>query len=170
MKKIILLMVALFTSLTFICSDALARGGYGSSGYSSGKSYNSSPKTYSAPKSYGLPKSSTPPSFTHPSTSIPKNETLKTPGAKPYESNDSGGTRYKSGETYKSTGLPKVDRSQTAKENFLKQRGLDRVPSGYEVDHIVPLHKGGSDTPSNMQLLPKELHQQKTAAERQGSR
>jgi hypothetical protein len=117
MKKIILQMVTLFTSVTLIYSDVLARGAYGSSGYSLRKSYSIFSKIYSAPKSYSLPKSSTPPSFTPSSTRIPKSETFKTRDPKPYKSYDSGGTCYKCGETYKSTGLPKVDRSQTAIEN-----------------------------------------------------
>ncbi len=31
---------------------------------------------------------------------------------------------------------------------------------------LLLLSKGGSDTPSNMQLIPKSSHKQKTAAER----
>jgi len=79
---------------------------------------------------------------------------------------DVGGTKYKLGESYKTTGLPKVERSTSAKREFLKSQGYDRVPYGYEVDHIVPLSKGGADKPYNMQLLPKEVHKQKTASER----
>jgi hypothetical protein len=82
----------------------------------------------------------------------------------------SGGTRYKAGETYKTTGKPKVERSMTAKKKFLKSLGYKRVPPGYEVDHIIPLSEGGPDTPSNMQLIPKRLHKQKTAAERRRDR
>jgi len=77
-----------------------------------------------------------------------------------------GGTKYKAGETYKSSGLPKVERSRLAKKEFLKSQGYSKTPSGYEVDHIIPLSKGGQDKPSNMQLLPKEVHKQKTANER----
>ncbi|HXG06053.1 MAG TPA: HNH endonuclease signature motif containing protein [Nitrososphaera sp.] len=79
---------------------------------------------------------------------------------------DVGGTKYKMGESYKSTGLPKVERSSSAKKEFLKSQGYKKTPSGYEVDHIVPLSKGGADKPYNMQLLPKEVHKQKTANER----
>ena len=76
-----------------------------------------------------------------------------------------GGTHYKIGEFYNSTGYPKVDRSESAKKDFLRQNGYNNVPSGYQVDHIVPLFKGGSDRPSNMQLLTIPQHQSKTARE-----
>ena len=66
-------------------------------------------------------------------------------------------------EYYKS-GLPK-HRSEAAKQEFLRQRGLRHVPRGYEVDHIVPLAAGGPDTPAHMQLLTKSAHGAKTAAE-----
>lgn len=67
---------------------------------------------------------------------------------------------------YKNSGLPGVKRSESAKREFLKSKGYKRVPPGYEVDHIIPLSKGGRDGPSNMQLIPKNLHRQKTADER----
>lgn len=35
-----------------------------------------------------------------------------------------------------------------------------------EVDHIVPLHRGGSDTPGNLQWLPRDVHTDKTRRER----
>ena len=69
-------------------------------------------------------------------------------------------------ETYKSTDIPKTKRSKSAKDAFLREQGYKNVPQGYEVDHVTPLHKGGADAPYNMQLLPKELHQQKTNSER----
>ena len=59
----------------------------------------------------------------------------------------------------------KIKRSESAKKTFLKEHGYTRVPKGYEVDHRVPLWKGGSDSPSNMQLLTKEQHKQKTRQE-----
>jgi hypothetical protein len=34
-----------------------------------------------------------------------------------------------------------------------------------EVDHIIPLHRGGADHPSNMQWLPKAQHLEKTRRE-----
>jgi hypothetical protein len=77
-----------------------------------------------------------------------------------------GGTKYKSGETYKSSGLPKIERSNSAKHEYLKSQGYKKTPAGYEIDHINPLSKGGADKPYNMQLLPKDIHKQKTANER----
>ena len=78
----------------------------------------------------------------------------------------SGSTTYISGQQYKTTGLSKVERSSSEKEKFLKSQGYKKVPPGYEVDHIQPLSKGGQDNPSNMELLTKQQHKQKTANER----
>lgn len=90
---------------------------------------------------------------------------LKTPKYNYKKSNYPIGSKtYISGERYKTTGLPKVKRSNSIKNEFLKSSGYKK--EGYEVDHIIPLSKGGQDTPSNMQLLPKEAHKQKTANER----
>jgi 5-methylcytosine-specific restriction endonuclease McrA len=56
----------------------------------------------------------------------------------------------------------KIRRSREAVDKFKhanpKPPGCDRC----QVDHVVPLGKGGADTPSNMQWLPKEQHQDKT--------
>lgn len=62
----------------------------------------------------------------------------------------------------------KQQRSQTQRNIFLVEQGYCtkisncRVPSGYEVDHVIPLYAGGPDLPSNMQLLTKEDHKEKT--------
>ncbi len=77
-----------------------------------------------------------------------------------------GETRYNTNARYKNSGLPKVERSATVKSRFLRSKGYKKVPPGYEIDHIVPLSKGGRDEPSNMQLIPKSVHKQKTASER----
>ena len=76
------------------------------------------------------------------------------------------GTRYIYGESYKTTGQPKVQRSSSSKQQFLKGKGYNSVPKGYQVDHITPLSQGGRDTPDNMQLITIEEHKQKTARER----
>jgi hypothetical protein len=76
------------------------------------------------------------------------------------------GTEYYNNETYSTTGKPKVKRSMAARNQFLKNKGYSEVPEGYEVDHIIPLSQGGSDTPDNMQLLTVREHKLKTARER----
>jgi 5-methylcytosine-specific restriction endonuclease McrA len=81
----------------------------------------------------------------------------------------SGSTTYISREHYKS-GFPKVARSSSEKEKFLRSKGYTKAPKGYEVDHIQPLSQGGQDNPSNMQLLTKQQHKQKTATERKKSK
>jgi len=45
----------------------------------------------------------------------------------------------------------KIQRSEVAKRDFMKQSGYPNGRPGYVVDHIVPLAKGGKDVPSNMQ-------------------
>ena len=77
-----------------------------------------------------------------------------------------GETEYYSNETYITTGKTKVKRSASNKMKFLKSKGYDKIPNGYEIDHIIPLSEGGSDDPTNMQLLTIEQHKLKTAKER----
>jgi 5-methylcytosine-specific restriction endonuclease McrA len=36
----------------------------------------------------------------------------------------------------------------------------------YQIDHRIPLSKGGADPPSNMQWLTTQQHKAKTAQER----
>ena len=56
----------------------------------------------------------------------------------------------------------KIKRDPNAKSEFKRTNprppGCDRC----EVDHIVPLSKGGQDQPSNMQWLSREQHRDKT--------
>jgi len=47
----------------------------------------------------------------------------------------------------------RIKRDSSARRTFLKSKGLTHTPKGCQVDHIVPLAKGGKDTPNNMQLL-----------------
>lgn len=48
-----------------------------------------------------------------------------------------------------------IARSSKAKAEFMKQTGHPHGRPGYVVDHIVPLKRGGSDTPNNMQWQTK---------------
>ncbi|MBK7385146.1 MAG: HNH endonuclease [Flavobacteriales bacterium] len=77
-----------------------------------------------------------------------------------------GSTEYYYNRTYSTTGLPMVKRSEANRAAFLRSQGYASVPIGYEVDHIIPLSQGGTDDPSNMQLLTIEEHDRKTAQER----
>jgi hypothetical protein len=80
-----------------------------------------------------------------------------------------GSTEYYFNQTYSTTGKPMVKRSASNKTAFLKSNGYSSTPYGYEIDHIVPLSQGGSDDPSNMQLLSVQQHRAKTARERSSS-
>lgn len=77
-----------------------------------------------------------------------------------------GNTEYIYGQYYSTTGQPKVVRSAANKKVFLQSLGYTSTPYGYEIDHITPLSQGGSDAPSNMQLLTIKQHRAKTARER----
>jgi hypothetical protein len=59
----------------------------------------------------------------------------------------------------------RIKRSSSARERFLLAHGLTRTPQGCQVDHIVPLAKGGADVPANMQLLCGEALREKEARE-----
>jgi hypothetical protein len=45
----------------------------------------------------------------------------------------------------------KIQRSASARNEFMRQSGYPKGRKGYVVDHIVPLECGGADVPSNMQ-------------------
>jgi hypothetical protein len=47
----------------------------------------------------------------------------------------------------------RIKRSSSARRHFLRSQGFTHTPPGCQVDHVVPLAKGGADTPANMQLL-----------------
>lgn len=56
-----------------------------------------------------------------------------------------------------------IVRSLAARNDFLASIGYSELPEGFEVHHIIPLSEGGVDDPSNMILVPEEVHQEITA-------
>lgn len=42
---------------------------------------------------------------------------------------------------------------------------LTNYPDGFQVDHIIPLHKGGPDEDGNLQILDLDCHDKKTLAD-----
>ena len=55
----------------------------------------------------------------------------------------------------------RIKRDAYVKKTFMRQSGYPNGREGYVVDHIIPLYKGGEDTPENMQWLTKEQHKEK---------
>jgi hypothetical protein len=45
----------------------------------------------------------------------------------------------------------RISRNQSAKHEFMRMTGYPHGRTGYVVDHIIPLKRGGCDCPSNMQ-------------------
>jgi len=165
MRRIIRLYFVVFLSLSllFCLSDiAQARGGdhggYHSSGYRSGGYRSSGHSSY---KSSGRYKSSS-----SGSKSIKLNRSAP-------RSKSTNYTPSKSSKNYtpsSATGVKRdskrhIERSSKAKKEFMKQTGYPNGRTGYVVDHVVPLKRGGADTPSNMQWQTKEAAKAKDKIE-----
>lgn len=43
----------------------------------------------------------------------------------------------------------------------LWEQNCDKIPAGYEIHHIIPVHAGGADELSNLECLSKEEHRQR---------
>jgi hypothetical protein len=54
-----------------------------------------------------------------------------------------------------------IQRSDTARHQFMKQTGYSKGRPGYVIDHIVPLKRGGVDRPSNMQWQTNAVAKEK---------
>jgi hypothetical protein len=73
--------------------------------------------------------------------------------------------RHKSTYPVERTSNGRIKRTSSARRFFMRSTGHQHGWPGHEVDHIVPLSKGGADEPENMQWLTVEEHARKTAAE-----
>ena len=130
-----------FISSILICILLLAMPSQGFTRGGGNRAHSGSSSTY-LPKSY---------SYTPSTNSIPASPKKYTNNPKSYSP---GGVQR--------TDNGKIARNMSARNNFLKERGLSKVPKGYQIDHKKPLYAGGADTPSNMQLLTNAEHLAKT--------
>ena len=55
----------------------------------------------------------------------------------------------------------RIHRDMAARKAFMEQSGYPDGRPGYVVDHIIPLYKGGKDTPENMQWITVDQHKEK---------
>lgn len=55
----------------------------------------------------------------------------------------------------------RIARSQTVTKEFKHQTGYPHGRSGYIIDHIIPLKRGGCDTAENMQWQTKQEAKEK---------
>jgi hypothetical protein len=165
MKKLIkLCLISILSISLFLCLSeiAQARGrgsGYRSSGYRSYKNSGGYKSSSFGSKSIKV-KSSYHKSGSYSSSLYRLTQSSKSKSYSPTKFTKSYTPSYNVGVQRDSQGH--IKRSSSAKREFLKSNGYNKVPEGYEVDHIVPLYKGGADDPSNMQLLPKDVHKEKT--------
>jgi hypothetical protein len=129
--RIILILVFITTCMSSTISFARGGGGYRSGGGHSSSSHSTgshSSRSYSS-KSYSPRASSNKSSY------------------RQHTSRASYGVQRDS--------KGKIKRSSASKHDFMKQSGYPNGRPGYVIDHIVPLKRGGSDTPSNMQWQTK---------------
>jgi len=161
--RILIVVLALF----LVPSMAVARGG-GGCGHGGGHSGGSHTGGHSGGQDgghhSGIPHSGSPSDVHSHSESSPRGISPKSsaPSATHYESKPKTETRPKSQvtsakppatkcESCSRDSHGKIQRSEVAKRDFMKQSGYPNGRPGYIVDHITPLAKGGKDVPSNMQ-------------------
>ncbi len=73
--------------------------------------------------------------------------------------------KYSKSSKIQRTSNGKIKRSYTVKKEFMRKTGYPNGRTGYEIDHKVPLNRGGPDTTHNMQWITPEEHKIKTRIE-----
>ena len=150
-KTVIALLAAVIGLQCGLVCDAMARGGSArsGSGHGSGRTHSTRATTVRAKAD----KSKTP------VYKLPDSRTWKQPAAPTAKVDKTTGpqTRIVKSDTRGATALVrrdangKIARSASAKHEFMRTTGYPNGRPGYVVDHIIPLKRGGSDTPANMQ-------------------
>jgi hypothetical protein len=138
MQRLRTVILVLFAAAAF-CQSAYAKGSGGSSHSSSSHSGNYHGRSSSSDSAFHGYRSSG--SHSH---------------ATRYSDGVSGVQRDSHG---------RIKRSEEAKDEFKRQTGYPHGRPGYVIDHIIPLKRGGSDTPDNMQWQTIEAAKQKDKTE-----
>lgn len=152
-KAVIALLASVIGLQCGLACDAMARGGSArsGSGHVSGRTHSTRATTVRAKAD----KSRTP------VYKLPDSRTWKQTAAPTAEVHNTAQRQariVKSGiETRGATALVqrdangKIARSASAKRDFMRMTGYPKGRPGYVVDHVIPLKRGGPDTPANMQ-------------------
>lgn len=164
MKRMIKLCLALFLSISlFFCLSDIAQAGGKGSGRRSGGSYKSSSSgsksvkvkgytrkdgTYVPSHSRSAPGSKsttyTPSKSSKISAPSPKDSSIKL-------NKSSKSSTLNSTTVVKRDSKGRIKRSSSATNKFKQQTGYPNGRPGYIIDHIIPLKRGGADSPENMQ-------------------
>ncbi len=152
MKKLLGFIFYLILSIGIISAQHIKKDGTPDMRYKENKA------TYSTP-SYTTPTYNAP-TYTYPSNSTIHLKKDGTPDMRYKENKTNYSTPTYKAPTYStpSTTYPvkrdangKIIRSDAARHEFMNKTGYPNGRSGYVIDHIVPLYKGGCDCPANMQ-------------------
>ena len=151
-KKIAMAMLAAVIGLQcgLVC-DVMARGSSArsSSGHASGRTHSTRATTVRAEAKkaktpdYKLPDSLT---WKQPAAPTAKVRKITLPQTRIAKSDSKGAAAL-----VKRDAHGKIARSESAKREFMRITGFPNGRPGYVIDHIIPLKRGGVDTPANMQ-------------------
>lgn len=133
-----------------LCGPSEARGGgHGSGGSHRSRSAMTYRSTYHAPRASGYHVRA--PRMNHSTYRIHAPRAHRSTYHVPRYSHTH---RYAVGVQRDSHG--RIVRSEAARREFMRETGYPHGRRGYVIDHVVPLKRGGADSPSNMQWQTKE--------------